>query len=171
MINSESTDNIIADGFTMNQESPSTLNTKLLPYHNYNKIVPNKNHASQQSCKANSEIIGDKSNKELFINPYTKMENNRMGLNSMSKPNSFYQKAPYSSNTSDHNSKIGSEKKVTMGVTKPKTLSMNPSKHRRNGSSKSKSKNRNREMNASIESVEDFDSNPVYIDTGGSNMQ
>ena len=76
------------------------MHTKLLPYKNYEKIVPNKNHSSQQSWKANSEIIGDKSNKELFINPYTKLETKKLAINSLSKPNSFYKQA-YSSSVSE----------------------------------------------------------------------
>jgi hypothetical protein len=172
MINSESTDNILANGFTMNQDSPSTMHTKLMPYKNYERMVPSKNHASQHSCKANSEILDDNSNRELFINPYTKVESKRANVNSLSKPNSFYKKQPYSSSISEQNSKKGSEKNITIKPAKRSVILQNSHQKRRSKpNSKNRSKNRNKELNASIESVEEFDANPVYIDTGGSNMQ
>ena len=48
-LNSESTSNIIVDGFTMNQVSPSTMHSKLMPYKNYEKIYAKKSHTSQNS--------------------------------------------------------------------------------------------------------------------------
>ena len=147
------------------------MHTKLMPYKNYEKIAQNKNHASLKSCKANNEIVGSESNRGLFINPYTKVENKKAVI-SLSKPNSFYKKQPYSSSASEQNSKKGSEKKFPVkSLPKKSETVQNSQKKRSRTNSKRKVKKRNGDLNASIESVEDFDNNPVYIDTGGSNMQ
>lgn len=179
-LNSESTSNIIVDGFTMNQVSPSTMHSKLMPYKNYEKIYAKKSHTSQNSWKANSEIVGDRSNKDLFIQPYTKLETKKLPLKNLSKPNSFHKKQPYSSSTSEHNnSRMGSDKrspsklssKFDLIITNNTSKSLGKQKIKSKNSSKKSIKSKLKYLNGSIESNEDFDSNPVYIDTGGSNMQ
>jgi len=156
----------------MNEVSPSTLNSKLIPYKNYARMVPNKNHTSQKSCKANSEIVGDKSNKELFINPYTKVETVKLVTNSLSKPNSFYNNLPKSSTASENNNSknISEQRSPIKNIMHYNVIKDQNNKESKN-SSKHKSKHRSRERDGSIESAEDIDFNPVYIDTGGSNMQ
>lgn len=179
-LNSESTSNIIVDGFTMNQVSPSTMHSKLMPYKNYVKIHAKKSHTSQNSWKANSEIMGDRSNKDLFAQPYTKLETKKLPFKNISKPNSFYKKQPYSSSTSDHNnSRIGSEKrspskilnKLDIMGTNNTSKSLGKHQVKSKNSSKKRIQHKLKYLNRSIESNDEFDSNPVYIDTGGSNMQ
>jgi hypothetical protein len=47
--NSESNENIIVDAFTLNAASPSTINSKLKPYINYEDFDTNRIKASQHS--------------------------------------------------------------------------------------------------------------------------
>ena len=110
------------------------------------------------------------SNKELLINPYTKIETKHKTGNSLSKPNSFINKQAYSSWASQQSSTKGFEKKKIEGPLRNHEVAHNQYSSGRK-QNRVKRKNRNKQMNSSIESVEDFDTNPVYIDTGGSNMQ
>ena len=55
--------------------------------------------------------------------------------------------------------------------TSNKSYSQNHEKRISYVQSKSKSNKRNKNLSASAESIEDAEFNPVYIDTGGSNMQ
>ena len=74
--NSESNENIIVDAFTLNAVSPSTINSKLKPYINNEDFETHRNKFSQNSWKANAELIANFSRKRSYDNPYEKKEIN-----------------------------------------------------------------------------------------------
>lgn len=184
--NSDTSDNIIVEAYTLKEDSPSTINSNLMPYQdkppkgipeqfslyqNYEGFGTNRHQISQHSWKANSEIVGNNSHQELLNNPYSK--DGKFNINSVKKPAGYHKKQPYSCVASNHqNSRPTSAKRSPM---KSSTKSRSNSKERPRAPSHKSNKARNsrkrRNMSGSIESAEDPEIKPVYIDTGGSNMQ
>ena len=183
---SDASDNIIVEAYTLKEGSPSTINSNLMPYQdkptkeapgqfslykNYEGFGTNRHQISQNSWKANSEIVGTNSHQELLNNPYSK--EGKFNINSVKKPTGYHKKQPYSCVASNHqNSRPTSAKRTPMkSSTKAKSNSKERPRAPSHKSNKVRRSRKRRNMSGSIESAENPEIKPVYIDTGGSNMQ
>lgn len=181
---SSTVDNIIGEAFTLNDNSPATIHSKLMPYQdnmnhninnqfkiyqNYQDFDTNRDKTSQASFKAKSEVYNDGSRKEFVKNPYAKQD--KFMTNSVKKPSVSYKKQPNSVGVSS----VGKRSKPNSGQRSPlKTASKLLKEDIKRTSKKhgrSKDSRRKRNFSGTIESADDPEIIPVYIDTGGSNMQ
>jgi len=127
-----------------------------------------KNKVSQHSWRASKEIANNFNRKRSYDNPYEKKEIN---YDKGKKTCISEKKQPKSWAASNHKSSKPNSGQRSPNKNSNKGYFQKYEKKVGNIKSKSKSNKRNRNLSASAESIDDTDFNPVYIDTGGSNMQ
>lgn len=181
---SSTVDNIIGEAFTLNNNSPTTVHSKLMPYQdnishninnqfklyqNYQDFDTNRDRTSQASFKAKSEVYNDGSRKVFIDNPYTKQE--KFMINSVKKPNVNYKKQPNSAGVSSTSKRSKPNSGQRSPLKTASKLLKEDSKKIGKKHGRSKDSRRKRNFSGTIESADDPEIIPVYIDTGGSNMQ
>ena len=171
--NSTPSDDIIVESFDMNKQSPSSLHNKLKPYQNnqtyeimkgftmfkkHQNLQTHKIKDSHKSLNVNNEIIYDDSQNHSKIKNQNKM---KIIVNSTKKPQKYkYTSHKYSFPVSCKKSSIKYHKKQRKEECKKKKRHVRSKEHRRNLN-----------LNGTFDSNGNSEIFPVYIDTGGSNMQ
>lgn len=170
--NSSSTDNIIADAFSINENSPSTVQSKLMPYQDMvnNEITKeftmyqnyqdfgskqDKGQNSHSSFQAKSDFLPSDSNRLLSQNPYEKGA--KKGNFSCKKSNEVQKQAYVSAISNPNFSHPNSGQRTPTKVSSTKALKA------KNRHKKMQRRNR-RNMSGSIESAEAPHVEHIYTD-------